>query len=235
MQKVAYKVGEPLPFGTVMFPLRYDIIAQGTAFASFFELFGYDLDKFVEGTRDSIMHKHLSVMMDVHAAASKPYLAEYSKAKRARRIEKYHRGNLDKLLAIHKSISVSGWVGTRLHFKSLRDPMSAATILGDPVPPCLFLTNGQHRCEALWALGHTEFAPNMWCTTGRTSDFRPLDVTSFYIKAELMSEQDYIDFAGLRFSIPQKVDTIGKLSKWTAETGQPGWLKHYIRRHWYDS
>ena len=222
--------GETLPFGVVLFPLRYDIYCQGLAFRKAQQEYGYNRDAMAEGTKESIMWTHLDVMVDVH-----DQIGHFDKsptpARRANRQRRYHPGNLKKLIHVHKSISENGWQG-QMYFKKLTDPDETYTSSGYLAPPGYFLTNGQHRSTVLIALGYRELKPVMWDLSVRDSLFRPLDTTYHYIKRGLVTEEQFVDFARLRFDVPQKIKNIDWLRAWAVTAELPPWFFQYLAIYW---
>jgi hypothetical protein len=218
-------------FGRVLFPLRYDIIAQGNIFKECVEKFPLELKQFAAATEDTVMIDHLEALTDMHLEAGS--FADRGAHWRKRRIERYHLGNLRKLLKIYKSVKKDGWqpYGS-LTFKSLTDPTHTKTILGVVAPDCLFLTNGQHRCTVLWALGYRTLSEDMWAASPRDNSFVPLDTTEYYIRRGLMTERDYVKFARLRFKVPPNISKVRELLGWARFSEQPDWLARFIRFHW---
>ncbi len=220
-----------LSFGRVLFPLRYDIVAQGNIFGECVKKFPLRLRPFARATEGTVMVEHLEALTDMHLAAGS--FLDRGECWRKRRVERYHLGNVRKLLGIYKSVKKSGWQHHgQLIFKALEDPIHTRTMLGVLAPDCLFLTNGQHRCTVLWALGFRELSDDMWTTAVRDSSFLPLDTTEYYILRGLMTELDYIKFARLRFDVLPNIVTVKELLGWAIFSRQPAWLARFIRFHW---
>ena len=224
---------DPLSLGRVLFPLRYDIFVQERFLRVFYK-------ERQDGNVADVVTDYPQYMRDrielVHRLRQKWGLLEvYDEAKFQRRVKKYVPANIGKLVAIWESVRRRGYLGTgcgHFLFKKIADNSTTLEGHKPPMDDSLFLTNGQHRCVALLAMGKPVIPPE-WYGVIIVNDFRPIETTFEYIQRGLISEAEFVNFGRLRFPrIPTEVVTIKDFSKWAHDTKQSEWLHYYLNLYW---
>lgn len=225
----------PLALGRVLFPLRYDIYAQVPFLRDFYTARLGDpsrLQEVVENYPEYMYHR----IVITHTLRQKwGLLTPMPADKFERRVRKYVVGNIGKLVSIWESVRVNGYQGSgcgKVHFKKVAD--NQKTLEGHDLPgdDALYLTNGQHRCVVLLAMGSTVLPPE-WYSITIVKKSQPIETTHEYIKRGWISEAEFVDFARLRFSrMPSEIVCVSDMAGWAQDTKQPDWLLYYLNLYW---
>lgn len=226
----AYAATEPLSLAEIVFPLRYDILAQRgvLVLAATGKHKVRDIAKL---TVESLPFWRIWVAHERHRAWGNSPQVSDDKARR--RAFKYHLGNTRKLVGLYKSISKNGFDPEQGRISFKRPVDDALTTEGHRVPTGgMFLTNGQHRLAALWGMSYREIPPE-WYYIKEVRNLAVPEFTFGFVKMGYLTEQQFCSFARLRFTdLPLSVVTAVKLRDWAVDTEQPGWLKYYVERYW---
>lgn len=234
-QQVSHHKGdEPLLLGRVLFPLRYDIFVQEQFLRQFYKARQDDLEKLRTVIEDAPRYMRQRIVVAHRLRQKWGFLIVKDEAKFQRRVDKYVSGNIGKLVSVWESVRIQGYKGTttggKLHFKKMLDDGLTLEDHKQPGKDALYLTNGQHRCVVLLAMGKSTI-PETWYAVKTVRQFRPIETTHEYIKRGWLSEKEFIRFARLRFpTIPTEIINIQDFRRWAADL--PRWLHYYLDIYW---
>ena len=219
----------PLSIVDVVFPLRYDILAQQQVYDLYAEGMR-NPSALARATRETLVFERIRIAHARFRAWGR-MSSDLPQARIERQAARYHTGNIRKLVGLYKSIEDVGFNPDLGRFSFKRPVDDALTTEGHPAPPGeLFLTNGQHRLAALWTMGHRELAPSWYCI----KDVENLVVPEFtfgYILDGSLTEKEFCRFAQMRFPTGGACDSINELAQWAAKTGHR-WMSTYIDLYW---
>lgn len=208
--------------GEILFPLRYDVVAQSAFTRLFNRHFASDLQ---EVARDPLYtHIEATVGHERKLCGLSPYYPEGREAT----CEAYYKARLIKLIGLHRSLA-GGWDYTQDRLVFIRPREGMTTSLGHPLPEGAFLANGQHRMITLFGMGIRELDDEQYGYKDATHN--PLEMTGLYMERGLITQRQFVDFARLRFSFPKRIKGVRGLSTWAARSG-PDWLCEYIEIYW---
>lgn len=218
--------------GEVVFPLRYDVWAQARALKQLICL-SQDPDELLVLGRETPICRGVALAIPVYQRMGK--LPPLTEEQFEVRCERHYQANMRKLAACYVSIS-QGWDTSKPRLCYHRVQAPAVTTEGHTAPDGLFLTDGQHRTAVLLALGNTVLPDHVAGTlTVPGTEFFPLDVTHAYVEAGECAEQDFVEFARVRFDIPARIKDIRGLREWATQASALDWLARYIGIYWGES
>lgn len=215
--------------GEILFPLRYDVVAQ----APFVELYQsrdwQSTEALVEAARSLVLEAHVAML---HEHERELVGADTLLASQVKEVfERYYRARVEKLAGLCDSLA-KGWDYTDNALAFNQPPSDGLTSMDNPVPPGHFLCNGQHRMIVLYGMGMRELRPKQYNLRPMDSGFIPLETTGVYVKAGLITEKQFVEFARLRFhEIPKRIRTVKSLAWWMQNNG-PEWVIEYIKLYW---